>query len=186
MKEGSYSWSTQSHAAFDTTVVLVETNQGITGVGECCPLGPTYLPAYAQGVRAGISQLAPNLIGEDPTQIECINDTMDALLKGHPYVKSAIDMACWDILGKVSGLPLYTLLGGLRQEKVTLYKVVTRADPGAMAERIPEYRAQGYHQFQVKVGEDPATDIIRIHRVAQEMEANEVLKCRRQHRVETT
>ena len=175
LKEGSYSWSTQSHAAFDTTVVLVETNQGITGVGECCPLGPTYLPAYAQGVRAGISQLAPSLIGEDPTQIECINDTMDALLKGHPYVKSAIDMACWDILGKVSGLPLYTLLGGLRQEKVTLYKVVTRADPGAMAERIPEYRAQGYRQFQVKVGEDPATDIIRIHRVAQEMEAGEVL-----------
>ena len=67
------------------------------------------------------------------------------------------------------------MLGGLRQEKVTLYKVVTRADPGAMAERIPEYRAQGYRQFQVKVGEDPATDIIRIHRVAQEMEAGEVL-----------
>ena len=175
MKEGSYSWSTQSHATFDTTVVLVETNQGITGVGECCPLGPNYLHAYAQGVRAGISQLAPKLIGEDPTQIECINDTMDALLKGHPYVKSAIDMACWDILGKVSGLPLYTLLGGLRQEKVTLYKVVTRADPGAMADRIPEYRAQGYRQFQVKVGEDPATDIIRIHRVAQEMEAGEGL-----------
>ncbi|MCP4828263.1 MAG: mandelate racemase/muconate lactonizing enzyme family protein, partial [Proteobacteria bacterium] len=120
-------------------------------------------------------QLAPGLIGHNPTEIDRINDTMDVLLKGHPYVKSAIDMACWDILGKVTGLPLYTLLGGLRQEKVTLYKVVTRTDPGAMAERIPEYRAQGYRQFQVKVGEDPATDIIRIHRVAQEMEAGEVL-----------
>ncbi len=175
MKEGSYSWSTQSHTAFDTTVVLVDTDNDVTGVGECCPLGPTYLPAYAHGVRAGISQLAPGLIGQNPTEIDRINDTMDVLLKGHPYVKSAIDMACWDILGKVTGLPLYTLLGGLRQEKVTLYKVVTRTDPGAMAERIPEYRAQGYRQFQVKVGEDPATDIIRIHRVAQEMEAGEVL-----------
>ncbi len=175
MKEGSYSWSTQSHAAFDTTVVLVDTDNDVTGVGECCPLGPTYLPAYAHGVRAGILQLAPGLIGHNPTEIDRINDTMDVLLKGHPYVKSAIDMACWDILGKVTGLPLYTLLGGLRQEKVTLYKVVTRTDPGAMAERIPEYRAQGYRQFQVKVGEDPATDIIRIHRVAQEMEAGEVL-----------
>jgi len=100
---------------------------------------------------------------------------MDTQLKGHPYVKSAIDMACWDILGKATGLPVYVLLGGKLQEKVTLYKVVSRADPNAMAERIPEYRDKGFHQFQVKVGEDPSTDIIRIHRVAEEMEAGEVL-----------
>ena len=41
MKEGFYSWSTQSHSAFDTTVVIIETNDGISGIGECCPLGPT-------------------------------------------------------------------------------------------------------------------------------------------------
>ena len=98
--EGSYSWSTQSHAGFDTTVVLVDTDEGLTGVGECCPLGPTYLPAYAHGVRAGIAQLAPHLIDKDPTQLDRINHLMDTQLKGHPYVKSAIDMACWDILGK--------------------------------------------------------------------------------------
>ncbi|MDP6417577.1 MAG: mandelate racemase/muconate lactonizing enzyme family protein, partial [Gammaproteobacteria bacterium] len=166
---------TQSHTAFDTTIVLIDTDEGIAGVGECCPLGPTYLPAYAHGVRAGISQLAPDLIGHDPTQLDHINAVMDTRLKGHPYVKSAIDMACWDLLGKAAGLPLYILLGGKLQEDVTLYKVVTRADPAAMAERIPEYRNQGFRQFQVKVGEDPATDIIRIHRVAQEMEAGEVL-----------
>jgi L-alanine-DL-glutamate epimerase-like enolase superfamily enzyme len=70
MKEGSYSWSTQSHAAFDTTVVLIDTDQGITGVGECCPLGPTYLPAYAQGVRAGIAQLGarPDRRGSHPAR----------------------------------------------------------------------------------------------------------------------
>ena len=175
MREGSYSWSTQSHTAFDTTIVLIDADAGITGVGECCPLGPTYLPAYAHGVRAGISQLAPHLIGHDPTQLDLINTVMDTQLKGHPYVKSAIDMACWDLLGKAAGLPLYILLGGKLQEKVRLYKVVTRADPSAMAARIPEYRDQGFRQFQVKVGEDPATDIIRIHRVAQEMEAGEVL-----------
>ena len=175
MIEGSYSWSTQSHAGFDTTVVLVDTDEGLTGVGECCPLGPTYLPAYAHGVRAGIAQLAPHLINEDPTQLDRINSLMDAQLKGHPYVKSAIDMACWDILGKVADLPVYVLLGGKLQEKVTLYKVVSRADPNAMAERIPEYRNQGFRQFQVKVGEDPSTDIIRIHRVAEKMEAGEVL-----------
>ena len=106
MKEGFYSWSTQSHSAFDTTVVIIDTNDGISGTGECCPLGPTYLPAYAAGVRTGIATLAPGLIGQDPIQLDCINDRMDELLKGHPYVKSAIDMACWDILGKTASFPL--------------------------------------------------------------------------------
>ena len=52
LKEGAYSWSTQSFAAFDSTVVIIETDGGLTGVGEICPLGPSYLPAYAGG-RAG-------------------------------------------------------------------------------------------------------------------------------------
>ncbi len=100
MKEGSYSWSTQTFSAFDSTVVIVETDSGVTGAGETCPLGPSYLPAYAEGARAGLAKLAPSLIGANPLELGKINDLMDILLKGHPYVKSAIDMACWDILGK--------------------------------------------------------------------------------------
>ena len=69
--------------------------------GEVVPLGPNYLPSYAAGVRSGIKELGPKLIGQDPTQIRVLNDFMDYHLKGHPYVKSPIDMACWDILGKV-------------------------------------------------------------------------------------
>ena len=101
LHEGSYKWSGgKSVAVFDSTVVAVETDAGITGYGEVCPLGPAYLPAYAAGVRAGLKELAPKLIGEDPTQLAKLNRTMDAALKGHPYVKSAVDVACWDILGK--------------------------------------------------------------------------------------
>ena len=116
MKEGAYSWSTQSYSSFDSTVVLIDTDEGITGVGESCPLGPSYLAAYAEGVRTGVTALAPDLIGEDPTQLDRINMKMDQLMKGHPYVKSAIDMACWDILGKATGMPVYQLLGGKLQE----------------------------------------------------------------------
>ena len=76
-----------------------ETDTGLVGMGEACPLGNFYGPAYAAGVRAGIAELGPHLIGADPRQIAAINRTMDAALKGHPYVKSALDMACWDILG---------------------------------------------------------------------------------------
>ena len=70
--------------------------------GEVVPLGSNYLPSYAAGVRTGLQELCPKLIGQDPTQIKVINDFMDFQLKGHPYVKSPLDMACWDILGKVS------------------------------------------------------------------------------------
>lgn len=52
-------------------------------------------------MRAGIKELGPQLLKEDPLELNCLNDRMDYLFKGHPYVKSPIDMACWDILGKV-------------------------------------------------------------------------------------
>jgi cis-L-3-hydroxyproline dehydratase len=54
---------------------------------------------YFLGTRAGIMMLAPYLIGIDTTRLNNLNVVMDRALKGHPYVKSAIDMACWDILG---------------------------------------------------------------------------------------
>ena len=165
MKEGSYSWSTQSFGRFDSTVVELVTDEGLKGYGEVCPLGPAYLPAYAEGVRVGVMQLANVLLGQNPTQVGAINDLMDQNLKGHPYVKSAIDIACWDLLGKFSGQPLYTLLGGLRQDAVRLFKVVSRAQPDAMVERLQSYQAQGFHQFQMKVGEDADVDIERIRSV---------------------
>ena len=166
LKEGAYAWSNQSFAAFDSTVVEIRTDEGVTGVGEICPLGPAYLPAYAEGARTGIATIAPGLIGQDATNIGAINLRMDQLLKGHPYVKSAVDVACWDILGKATGRPVCDLLGGRLQDKVRLFKVVSRAEPQAMAEKLIAYQEQGFSQFQMKVGADADTDITRIRRVA--------------------
>ena len=100
---------------FDFTVVEVQTDAEITGWGECCPLGSAYLPAYALGVRSGLAEIAPKVIGMDPRDLMVLNRHMDAVLRGHPYVKAAIDVACWDILGKAAGLPCYQLLGGARR-----------------------------------------------------------------------
>src|SRR5205085_7874619 len=84
--EGSYKWSGgKSVTVFDSTVVGVETDSGHVGFGEVCPLGPFYLPAYAEGVRAGLRELAPHLIGLDPLELAKLNHRMDAALKGHPY-----------------------------------------------------------------------------------------------------
>lgn len=175
LKEGSYSWSTQSYSAFDSTVVEIQTDEGITGYGESCPLGASYLAAYPEGARAGIATLAPALIGQDPTEIDCLNQTMDTHMKGHPYVKSALDMAAWDILGKALGKPVYSLLGGKAQDQVKLFKVISRADPDLMAERTREYQEQGFDQFQMKVGEHADRDIERFKKVAAAMRPGDVM-----------
>ncbi|MEM7145217.1 MAG: cis-3-hydroxy-L-proline dehydratase [Verrucomicrobiota bacterium] len=169
--EGTYKWSGgKSVTTFDSTVVAVETDAGITGHGEVCPLGPAYLPAYGSGARAGLAELTPHLLGEDPTQLGKLNHTMDAALKGHPYAKTAIDIACWDILGQHAGLPVCELLGGRYGDSYVLYRAISQIEPQAMAENVAEYRAEGYRRFQLKVGGDPNEDIDRIHAVAAVLE----------------
>ena len=174
--EGSYKWSGgNSVDVFDSTVVEIRTSDGITGFGEICPLGPAYLPAYAAGARAGLAELAPHLLGLDPTQLGPFNQAMDRAMRGHPYVKSALDMACWDILGKVTGQPVAVLMGGRFGEDFALYRAISQDTPEAMAQMVGVYRAQGYTKFQLKVGGNPDIDIQRIHRVAAELRTGDVL-----------
>jgi L-alanine-DL-glutamate epimerase-like enolase superfamily enzyme len=176
LHEGGYKWSGgKSVSVFDSTVVAVETDAGLTGYGEVCPLGPFYLPAYAAGARAGIAELGPHLIGEDPLQIARLNRRMDAALQGHPYVKSALDMACWDLLGKATGQPACLLLGGRYGEDFGLYRAISQDAPDAMAARVCDYRAQGYRRFQLKVGGDPAADIERIRAASTQLQPGDRL-----------
>ncbi len=176
LHEGRYSWSGgKSVAVFDSTLVRVETDSGLVGHGEVCPLGPAYLPAYAEGVRAGIAVLAPHLLGEDARELERLNRRMDAALKGHPYVKAGIDIACWDILGQAAGLPVATLLGGRYGDDFVLYRAISQDSPDEMARRVGSYRAEGYRRFQLKVGSDPDVDIERIRAVRAALSPGDVL-----------
>jgi L-alanine-DL-glutamate epimerase-like enolase superfamily enzyme len=176
LHEGSYKWSGgNAVTVFDSTIVAVDTDAGLTGWGEICPLGPAYLPAYARGARTGIAELAPQLLGQDPLSLARLNEHMDAAMRGHPYVKSALDVACWDLLGKASGLPVATLLGGHVGDDFALYRAISQESPARMAERIAAYRAEGYRKFQLKVGGDPDTDIERIRAAAAVLERGDVL-----------
>ncbi len=176
LHETSYQWSGgKSVSVFDSTIVGVETDTGLIGYGEVCPLGPFYLPAYAEGARTGLRELGPHLLGEDPRQLVRLNRTMDAALKGHPYVKSGLDIACWDILGQATGLPLCELLGGRYGEDVHLYRAISQESPERMAEKVAGYRAEGYRRFQLKVGGDPDVDIARIRAVAAKLQAGDRL-----------
>ncbi|MGD9906348.1 MAG: cis-3-hydroxy-L-proline dehydratase [Vicinamibacterales bacterium] len=176
LKEGRYAWSGGNAVeVFDATVVAIDTTDGLTGWGEICPLGPAYLPAYAAGARAGLAELAPQLIGLDACAVGVVNARMDAALRGHPYVKSALDMACWDLTGKVSGLPVATLLGGADGDEVELYRAISQDTPAAMARAVRRYRRDGYRKFQLKVGGDPDVDIARIHAAAAVLSPGDVL-----------
>ena len=176
LKEGRYSWSNGNFVdVFDTTVVAIETDSGITGYAECCPLGSAYLPAFALGVRAGIAEIGKKLIGLDPTNLGGLNRAMDAALRGHAYVKAPIDIACWDIFGKACGLPVYKLLGGVAQDRIALYRAISQESPEIMARKIAGYRAEGYAKFQLKVGGDADMDIQRIHATRAALQPGDIL-----------
>ena len=176
LHEGSYKWSGgKSVDVFDSTIVSIETDDGYIGYGECCPLGPFYLPAYAEGVRAGIKELGPHLIGLNPTETGKLNQIMDQYLKGHAYVKSPIDIACWDIKGQLTGLPVCEMLGGRYGEDFVLYRAISQVEPDAMAANVKQYRDEGYRRFQLKVGGNPDEDIQRIRMVSDVLEKGDKL-----------
>ncbi|MEJ2128898.1 MAG: mandelate racemase/muconate lactonizing enzyme family protein [Woeseiaceae bacterium] len=175
--EGRYTWAGGKHfvETFDSTIVEVISDDGRKGYGENTPLGSAYLPAFALGSRAGIAELAPHLLGQDPTAVGRINNLMDAMLNGHGYAKSAIDMACWDLLGQDCGKPICDLMGGRFGDSFKLYRAITMGSPEQMAENVAGYRKQGYSKFQLKVGGDPLQDIERIRAVRAILADDEIL-----------
>jgi cis-L-3-hydroxyproline dehydratase len=155
----------RSAMGFDSLIVCLDTDAGLQGYGEMAPLGAFYDPAFAAGARAALTELGPLILGQDPTQVVALGRHMDFHLKGHPYTKSAIDMACWDLLGKKANLPLAELLGGRYGTRVDLYRSIAQEAPAHMVARARAYQGAGYRRLQVKVGLDPDDDIERVESV---------------------
>lgn len=147
------------------TLVRLRTDEGLEGWGEITPLGNRYLPTHWAEVRAALHTLAPFLIGSDPTNISAVRRVMDAELLGSGYAKAAIDVACWDLMGKAAGLPISALLGGVLQEDFPLYEAVPLRSPEEMAQFVVERQEAGIHRFQLKVGNDPHDDAARTRAV---------------------
>lgn len=163
-------------ATVETVVISVETDVGITGWGEVCPI-PHYLPAYARGVGPALAELEPALIGQNPVGAEAIMARADTWLPGHAYAKSALDIALWDITGKVADLPLYALMGGRRVDDLPLYHSITCVEPEDMARIAREAQAQGMNQFQAKLGAsgDWRTDVERLTKVREAVGAGPIV-----------
>jgi L-alanine-DL-glutamate epimerase-like enolase superfamily enzyme len=152
----------REYRSFDATMVRITTDNGIEGWGESTPFGATYIGAHARGVRAGIDEIAPELLGLDPRRVDRINDAMDAALVAHEHAKTPLDIACWDIFGKSVGLPVCELLGGRTDVKMPVISSIYAGDPEDMRRRVAEHRKAGYTSHSVKIGDDPALDAARI------------------------
>jgi len=163
LRDGRYDMSHGGSHGLDSLIVALDTADGITGWGEMACITARYADAFAAGARAGVAELAPLLLGLDERQPRAVLARLDEAMRGQQYVKSAIDVACWDAAARAAGQPLYAALGGRFGDDVALYNVVTIGDVDAAAARTRELLARGYRRLQVKVGREPQLDAARLH-----------------------
>ncbi|MEM9100179.1 MAG: enolase C-terminal domain-like protein [Pseudomonadota bacterium] len=160
---GTYAWGRgNAIRVAKSSVVVIETDAGLSGCGEFCPCGENYMVAHSEGVEAAARLLAPVLLGQDPRQVAVIERLMDATIRDHGYAKAPFDAACWDILGQSLGVPVWMLLGGKLTDGAPMYRVAPQKPAAEMLAEMEAHRATGYRQFQIKVGADWAADIERI------------------------
>jgi muconate cycloisomerase len=153
------------HSSSPFLLVKVHTDARLIGLGEvsCTPRwsGEDQVTA-AHFVR---SIFEPLLVGKDALDIGAITHAMRHALFGHPFTKSAIEMALWDLLGKAAGLPVYRLLGGKRREFVPTKWSISGVEPDKAA-GIAEWAVeQGFRTMKVKVGIDREQDVARVRAV---------------------
>jgi L-alanine-DL-glutamate epimerase-like enolase superfamily enzyme len=144
-----------------STLVRIRTDEGVTGWGEACPLGATYLEDFAAGVRAALPLLAAAVIGLDPRETAVVGARMHQTLRGQRAAKSAIDVACWDLLGHSTGLALTALLGGRHHADFPLYVAIPLGPAEEMASFAAREVAAGIGALQLKLGGDPHEDAER-------------------------
>ena len=158
--DGIYRWGAGNGIEVArASVVVIDTDAGLTGCGEFTPCGENYMVAHSEGVSALARLVAPALLGEDPRAVARIEQILDHAVQGHGYAKAPFDAACWDILGQSLDAPLWALWGGKLTDAAPMYRVAPQRDREETVAELDRHRAAGYRQFQIKVGADWAQDI---------------------------
>jgi L-alanine-DL-glutamate epimerase-like enolase superfamily enzyme len=145
----------------DNVVVVVRTNNGVTGFGECSPFmtinGESMDTCFIVG-----QYLAKGLIGKDPLDIDACSVIMNKIIYGNSSIKSAFDIALYDIASKNANLPLYSFLGGKNNKKLITDYTVSIGDPQKMAADAVKIKNNGFQIIKVKLGHTGITDVERI------------------------
>lgn len=146
-------------------VVKVTTDNGLVGYGEGTPdehvTGETWEGTFAVLEK----MLAPAILNENPFDIEKIHDKMNKIIFGATTAKAALDIACYDLMGKAASQPVYNLLGGRYHDQLELPKVISILSPEEMAKEAKQAVQKGFRILKLKVGTDKRVDIARIRAV---------------------
>jgi muconate cycloisomerase len=135
----------------ENVLVVVETDAGISGVGEASPW-----PCFAENpwsIKAAIDHyLGPSLLDKNPGDVEYLLLHMDEVLHGYSFAKAALEMALLDIVGKSLDVPVYALLGGKVRDKTTLSYSIANQDIDKDIEEIKWLLDNGFFVFKIKAG----------------------------------
>jgi len=154
-----------SYDAIPAIIVKVHTDAGVVGYGESIPDEHVTGESVYTVFQALKHDLVPAILGEDPRNIQLIHEKMNQALVYNGAAKAAIDIACYDILGKVSHLPIYSLLGGRKEEPLMIPRVLSILEPEVLAKQATEALAEGYQEIKMKLGIDHEKDIERVKAV---------------------
>ena len=151
----------------EAVIVELICDNGLVGWGEHTPIGATYIESCSATTLAAMNLMAPAIMDQDPRSIAVIQSILAKQLKGHFYAKAAIDMACWDLLGKSVDLPIYQLLGGRHMASAPMYGVINALpDPQEACQRFSDLRDKGYTFFQVKAGDAVLQAVDRVNAIS--------------------
>jgi L-Ala-D/L-Glu epimerase len=145
----------------DNVLVIIKTEEGITGFGECSPYMP--INGESQDTCFLVGQYFANVLkGKNPLEIEeCIN-LMDKIIYANNSIKSAFDIALYDIASQHARMPLYKFIGGENNKIITTDYTVSIGDAAKMAADAIKIKEQGYPAIKVKLGKHGPTDVERM------------------------
>ena len=145
----------------DNIIVVIKTKEGITGWGECSP----YMSINGESMDTCFivgQYLAKALKEKDALDIEACTKAMDYIITRNENIKSAFDMALYDIAAQHAQLPLYKFLGGTKNKIISTDMTVGLGSPDKMAMEAMEYKAAGFPSIKVKLGTTVTEDVARI------------------------
>lgn len=157
-----------SYHRYDTmpaVIIKMHTNEGIIGFGESVPDEHVTGESVHSVISALKHNFVPAILGKDPRNIQQIHKLMDQALVLNGAAKAAVDIACYDILGKFSGLPVYSLLGGKKDTPLMIPRVLSILEPEILAEQAKEAVKEGYTELKMKLSTEPQKDILRVKAV---------------------
>jgi muconate cycloisomerase len=162
-----HTWATKMQGLIGrSAIVRLDTQEGLSGWGEAPAIASW---GGAHGTRYGETpetvrhivddHLVPAIVGLDPAAIGSVHEQMDIAVKGHPYAKAAVDIACYDVAGKAQGVSVSTMLGGARRERLDVVHSLGIMPVERCLDEAEQARSEGIRTFKCKTGRDPERDV---------------------------